>query len=67
MKIDISDPDVIYRVYKNLTKKAKQRLVLAAVCGKDAFYTQLNTECVLIAVGVQTDSDYENDDEDDYY
>ena len=67
MKIDISDPDVIYKVYKNLSKKAKQRLVMAAVCGKDAFYTQLNTECVLIAVGVETDSDYGDDDENDYY
>jgi hypothetical protein len=67
MKIDLTDPDIIYKVYKNLTKKARQRLVLAAACGKDAFYTQLNTECVLIAVGVETDSSDEDDDEDDYY
>ena len=67
MKIDISDPDVIYKVYKNLSKKAKQRLVFAAVCGLDAFYEQLNVECMLIAVGVETDSDYEDDDGDDYY
>ena len=67
MRIDITDPEVISKVYKNLTKKAKLRLTLAAVCGKDAFYTQLNTECILIAVNAETDRYEEADEEDDYY
>ena len=66
MKVDITNPETIAKVCKNLSKKAKQRLTLSAICGRESFYDQLNVECILIAVGVETD-DYEQvEDEDDY-
>jgi len=67
MKVDITDPEIIYKVYKNLSKKAKQRLTLSAICGRESFYDQLNVECILIAIGAETDDYDQVDDEDDYY
>ena len=63
MKVDLTDPDTIYKVFESLTKKARQRLVCAAVCGKTAFYTQMNIECVLMAVGAETDAYYDDTEE----
>ena len=63
MTIDISDPQVIHRIYKNLSKTAKQRLVCAAVCGLESLYDQLNVECMLVAVNAETDHEYDEDDD----
>jgi hypothetical protein len=67
MKVDITDPKTISKVYENLSKKAKQRLTLSAICGREAFYDQLNVECILIAVGIEADDYDQADDGDDYY
>jgi hypothetical protein len=67
MKVDLVDPDLICKVYKSLAKKAQQRLVMSAVCGKQAFYDQLHIECILIAIGVETDSCVDEDNENDWY
>jgi len=46
--LDITNPDVLMKLYKNLDTEAKTRLVLASLKGIVGFYDQLTVECSLV-------------------
>jgi hypothetical protein len=48
--LDITNPDVLKSLYKNLNNKAKIRLVFASLRGLKGFYEQLAVECSSITV-----------------
>lgn len=55
MKTNLTDPEIIYKVYNSLSRKAKERLILSAISGRDTFFQQLNIECILIAINAEID------------